>query len=545
VSNIFKRLMGKPKGDKNNSIQSISEKKDAKREDIIQHPSNHEKLTTSLTDNLNKFKAIFTNCSDIIFREFVFAQNEDIKVALVYVEGMVDRALVGDLIMKALALEIPMAVSGKKIEKSRAIEFIKERGLCTNQIKETNLMSDIISGILSGDTVIIVEGHSTAIISGARTLEFRPIVESQTEVTIRGSREAFIETMSMNIAMLRRKIKTPNLKFEKYRLGEVTNTEVVIAYIEGIVNEKIVAEVKTRLRRIKIDAILESGYIEELIEDAPFSPFPTINHTEKPDKVAAQLLEGRVAIMIDGTPNVLTVPNLFIEYLQFEDDYYGRYIFSSAVRILRYFALVISLVLPSFYVAVMSFHHELIPTTLLLSISSQRETVPFPILVEVLAMELTFEILREAGIRLPTTIGQAVSIVGALVIGQAAFQAGFVTAATVIVVAATGIASFVFLYSFSQSFRLLRFPLLLFSATLGLFGMVSGLAILGIHLVSLRSFGIPYLSPLVPTTVADLKDSVIRSPWWKMGTRPRLIGKMNLQRQKPGQKPDPENRRRN
>lgn len=357
----------------------------------------------------------------------------------------------------------------------------------------------------------MVDGHATAIINGNRGWEARAISQPEAEPTVRGSRESFVETLRTNASLIRRRIKSPNLKIETLRLGEVTNTEVAIAYIEGIVNEKLVGEVKSRLERIKVDGVLESGYIEELIEDNPWSLFPTVNHTEKPDRVAAMLLEGRIAILVEGTPFALTVPNLFVEYLHASEDYYERFMFTTAVRLIRFLSMIVSLTLPSLYIAVVSFHHELLPTTLLLSVAAQREAVPFPVFVEVLMMEAMFEILREAGIRLPRPIGQAVSIVGALVIGEAAVRAGLVAAATVIMVAFTGIASFVFAYSASIAFRLLRFNMMILAGTLGILGLASGLAVIGIHLCTLRSFGVPYLSPAVPITGSDLKDVVFRA----------------------------------
>ncbi|MDN5347466.1 MAG: spore germination protein [Clostridia bacterium] len=496
-------------------------------------------LSPDLETNLRQIKTILDRCSDVVYREFVFAQNEEIRLALIYTDGLADKVQVSDQIMKALALEVAMAAPGQEITKARALEFIKQRGLCIHQIKETNKVEDIIDAILSGDTVLLVDGHATAIINGARGFETRSISDPEAEPTVRGSRESFIESLRVNTSLIRRKIKSPNLKIESMKLGEVTATDVAIAYIEGIANDKLVAEVKNRLGRIKVDAILESGYLEELIEDNPFSPFPTVNHTEKPDRVAAMLLEGRVAIVVDGTPFVLTVPNLFIEYLQAPEDYYERFIFATAVRVIRFLSMIISLVLPSLYIAVVSFHHEIFPTTLLLNVAAQREAVPFPVFIEVMIMEMTFEILREAGIRLPRPIGQAVSIVGALVIGEAAVRAGLVAAATVIVVAFTGIASFTFAYSASIAFRLLRFTLMVLSATLGLFGLVSGLAIIAIHLCTLRSFGVPYLSPLVPTIGADLKDVILRAPWWAMFSRPRLIARQEQIRLEQGLKPSP------
>ena len=536
MSNFFKRFTSQPKEDKKNSFQYTNEENMANN---IPPPFNHEELTVKLTDNLNRLKTIFINCSDIVFREFDFAQNQNIQLALVYTDGLADKKQVSDQIMKALSLEVPQAILGQKISKSQSLDFIRDRGLCIHQIKETNSLKDVVHAILSGDTILLVDGHATAIINGARGWETRSITESEAEPTVRGPREAFVENLRVNTSLLRRKIKNPNLKIEMLKLGEVTNTDIAIAYIKGIVSYKLVNEVKSRLERIKIDAILETGYIEELIEDNPLSPFPTINHTEKPDKVAALLLEGRIAIMVDGTPFVLTVPNLFIEYFQAPEDYYERSLISSLIRLLRFFALFASLILPSFYIAVISFHHELLPTTLLLSIAAQHEAVPFPVFVEVLIMELSFEVLREGGVRLPRAIGQAISIVGALVIGEAAVSAGLVAPSTVIVIAFTGISSFVFFYSLSLSIRMLKFLLLALTATLGLFGLITGIAIIGIHLCSIRSFGIPFLYPLVPINTDDLKDTVYRLPWWAMNTRPRLMAKKNLRRQKSNQKPTP------
>ncbi|WP_422443648.1 spore germination protein [Thermoanaerobacterium sp. DL9XJH110] len=500
-------------------------------------------LSRDLESNLKQLKTILNKCSDVIYREFVFAQNEQLRLALIYTDGLADKAQVSDQIMRALALEVPMAVPGRVITKAQALEFIKQRGLCIHQIKETNKVSDVVHAILSGDTVLLVDGHDTAIVNGARGWESRSITDPEAEPTVRGPRESFVESLRVNTSLLRRRIKNPNLKIEAFRLGRVTNTDVAIAYIEGIASDKLVAEVKNRLQRIKVDAVLESGYIEELIEEESWSPFPTVNHTEKPDRVAAMLLEGRVAIFVDGTPFVLTVPSLFIEYLHASEDYYERFLFTSAVRIIRFLAAFISLILPSLYIAIVSFHPELLPTSLLLSIAAQREMVPYPAFVEVFFMEVTFEVLREAGIRLPRPIGQAVSIVGALVIGEAAVRAGLIAAATVIVVAFTGISSFTFHYSASISFRLLRFTLMVFSGTLGLFGLTSGLAIIGVHLCTLRSFGVPYLSPVVPTAGADLKDVVFRAPWWAMFTNPRAIVGYYQERQKYGLKPAPPDNR--
>ncbi|MDN5322117.1 MAG: spore germination protein [Clostridia bacterium] len=496
-------------------------------------------LSNDLEINLQRIKVILHKCSDVVYRDFIFAQNEQIRLALIYIDGLADSGQISNQIMRALALEVPMAVPGQNITKSEALEFIKQRGLCISQFKETEQMQDIIHAILSGDTILLVDGHATAIINNSRG-KVQSLSNSEGKTMARGPRELFVENLRINTALIRRRIKSPNLKIETFKVGNVSDTDIALVYIEGIVNEKLVAEVKSRLEKIKIDAVLESGYIEELIEDNPWSLFPTVNHTEKPDKLAAMLLEGRVAILLDGTPVVLTVPNLFVEYFQTPEDYYQRFLFTPAARFIRFISMIITLILPSLYIAVVSFHHELLPTPLLLSFAAHREVVPFPVFLEVFIMEVVFEVLREAGNRLPQLIGQIVSIGAALVLGAMAVQAGFMATSTVIVVIFTGIASFVFAYSASIAFRLLRFGLLVLAGTLGLFGLISGVAVIAIHMCTLRSFGVPYLSPIAPTTGADLADVIYRAPWWAMFSRPRLIAGQNRKRQEQGLKPSPQ-----
>ena len=314
---------------------------------------------------------------------------------------------------------------------------------------------------------------------------------------------------------------------------------MVITYIEGIAPDSVLDEVRQRVKRIQIDGVLESAFIEEFIEDQPFSPFPQIQNTERPDAVCASLLEGKVAILVDNTPFVLIVPMTFWTGLQAAEDYYERSIYTTFVRWIRLILINISLFLPSLYVAITTFHPKLIPTNLLISIAAAREGIPFPAVIEALMMEFLFEGLREAGVRLPKPVGSAVSIVGALVIGQAAVQAGIISAPLVIVVATTGIASFAFpRYNLGTAYRMLRFPMLLLAGMLGLYGVaISTLAIL-IHLTNIRSFGIPYLSPVAPQTPRDLKDVFLRTPRWNMTHRPIMVSGEEKVRFPGGQKPD-------
>jgi spore germination protein KA len=295
------------------------------------------------------------------------------------------------------------------------------------------------------------------------------------------------------------------------QVGSVTHTEVAIMYLNGTAKQEIIDEVRRRLQNIDYESILESGYIENLIEEQTYTPFPTLFNTERPDTVAAHILEGRIAVFVDGTPFALVAPTTFFMFFQSAEDYYHRTDVSSGIRLLRYISLFISMFGPSIYIASITFHQEMIPTPLLLSLASQRESVPFPALVEALIMEVSFEILREAGIRMPRAIGQAVSIVGALVLGQAAVQAGIVSSAMVIVVALTGISSFTTpSFNAALSIRLLRFAVMFCSAFLGFFGIAMFSILMIAHMCGLRSFGEPYLSPLTPLRGNELKDTFVR-----------------------------------
>jgi len=306
------------------------------------------------------------------------------------------------------------------------------------------------------------------------------------------------------------------------KLGEQTNTEICICYIKGLADEDIIETVRRRLGRIKIDAILESGYLEQFIEDSTFSLFPTVGNSEKPDKVAAKILEGRVAVLCDGSPFVLTVPFMFVETIQSSEDYYARTYFGSLTRWLRALALIISGTLPGFYVAMLAFHPDIIPFKLVLSIAASREGIPISPFMEALFMGVVFELLREAGIRMPRAVGQAVNIVGALVIGEAAVQAGLVSPIMVIVVALTGITSFI-VPSLSDTLPIFRMLIVIAANIIGFMGILLMLMLFFIHMCSLRSFGVPFMSPLAPLSLKDLKDTFIRAPLWMMYTRPRVL----------------------
>lgn len=494
-------------------------------------------LSSSLVENLTTLQTIFANCTDFAYRELKIGQ-EQAPVLLLYINGITDEQTVNQDILKSL---VNIRCTNLEVSGSNNIEMIKNVFLEIGNISEISLVGEVSDAILTGSVALLLEGTARALKIGTKGFEGRIVSESVTEGVVRGPREGFIESLRTNTALLRRKIKTPKLKLEKFVLGQTTMTEVNIAYLEGTANPKVVAEVKKRISMINVDSVLESAYIEELIEDSPFSMFPQVEHTERPDKVAAGILQGQVAIFTDGTPFVLIVPTMMFQFLQSSEDYYDRSIYATSVRVVRFLFLNLALLLPALYIAITTFHRELLPTPLLISITAAREGAPFPTVVEVLMMEVTFEALREAGIRLPKHVGQAVSIVGGLVIGEAAVQASMVSPATVIVVALTGISSFgIPSYSFALAIRILRFGMIILGSTLGLFGVLLGLLVMQTHLVSLRSFGVPYFAPVAPFNLKDAKDLVMRVPWWAMRERPRLLANNNnRQRQKFYLKPAP------
>lgn len=488
-------------------------------------------LSKDLNENLVAIKNVFNNATDLIIREFKIGTEYQINAVAVMIVGLINEESVNENLIK------PLMSLHRDISSVSVVKIVKDSALYVASIQETKQLDDAVTGILSGDTALFIEGVDSALLASIRGWEARGVEEPKTESVVRGPREGFVESLSTNTALLRRKIKNSQLKFERMTIGKQTKTVICIAYIEGIANSKTVQEVKDRLSRIEADAVLESGYIEEFIEDAPYSLFPTVGNSEKPDIVSAKLLEGRIAVLTDGTPFVLTVPYLFIEAFQNSEDYYSRPYLATFIRWLRWLAFFISTFVPALYVAVTTFHPELLPTSLLISIASAEEGSPFPTIVEAILMQVAYEILREAGLRLPKAVGQAVSIVGALVIGEAAVSAGLVGAPMVVVVALTGISSFV-VPALTDVTTVTRFVLLILAGIAGFYGVMLGFVGFITHQLSLRSYGVPYMSPLVPLNVPGLKDVLIRAPWWAMRTRPGRIG-INSTRQKKSLIPHP------
>ncbi|MCP3740676.1 spore germination protein [Rossellomorea sp. BNER] len=494
-------------------------------------------IDRSLDTNIETIKKKTGNSSDIVIRTI---QNGifTIKTAIIYVEGIVDDKSIRDFLIDSLMNDPD--ILEEDLTPQNALDIISNQVVAIGVIQRIDDWDELLSHLMSGNTIILVDGVSVALSASTQGGEKRAIEEPSTQMAVRGSRAGFTESIGTNTALIRRIIKNPDLWLESMQIGRVTRTDVSIMYINGIANEEIIKEVKERLNRIDIDSILESGYIEQLIEDKTMTTFPTIYHTERPDMVAGNLLEGRIAIFVDGTPFVLLAPVVFMQFFQSAEDYYARFDIASAIRLLRILIFIISLIAPAVYIGATTYHQEMIPTKLLVAIAAQREVIPFPAFVEAIIMEIAFEILREAGIRMPKAIGSAVSIVGALVIGQAAVQAGIVSPAMVIIVAITAIASFATpSFAIAISARLIRFMFMLSSAVFGFYGIILGIIFMLVHLCSLRSFGIPYMSPLAPFIPSNTGDTLIRVPWWAFKERPRLISQQNVIREGKNQKPQP------
>lgn len=491
-----------------------------------------EPILANIEKNIDVLKKIFQDCSDVKFRPI---KVKDKKAFLIFVDGLIDQ---NSIQMNA----IHELLSETELNQLTA-EYIEETVISISEVVESDKFEDIVKQILDGNTVLFVDKLDKALVLNAKGGQRRAVSEPETETAIRGPREGFIENIAVNISLIRHKLRSNHLKLVTSEIGTETRTIVGLMYMENLASSDLVDEVKRRLDRIKIDGVLESGYIEEFIEDEPWSIFPQIQNTERPDTVVGNLLEGRVAILTNGTPFALVLPSTFWQFMQANEDYYHRFHLVIFIRLLRMILLYLALVLPGFYIAVTTYHQEMIPTNLLYSIAASREAIPFPAFVEAIIMELAFEALREAGLRLPKVIGQAVSILGALVIGTAAVEAGIVSAPMVIVVSMTGIASFAIpKFNMAISIRVLRFPMMILAGVFGLLGIGVGSLLIVTHLCKLRSFGVPYFWPVAPLNWKEFKDVIVRAPWWAMDQRPSQTIIEDLSRQDHNLKPSPENK---
>lgn len=466
-----------------------------------------DELTSILTKNIVTLDGLFSKTPDLIVRFLEIKQTGE-QGALIYLEGLVDKNAINNNVLQPLLYE----TGSKGADISVTI----------GDVQKANTWLKIESLLFEGYSVLFVDGRAEALIFGTQGWPQRAIEDPQLETSLKGSHQGLVETSSQSIALIRRYIRNRELKIKEIIVGRRGKTKVSLLYLEDVAHPDVLKTLEDRIHKLDVDAIINSGELGEMIEDNPFSPFPQFINSERPDVAASQILQGRVVILVDGSPSVLIGPAAFTSFFQSVDDYGTRWIVSSFIRLQRFLGFFIAVFLPAFYIAVISFNYELIPLKLLLSIGESRGRVPFPSVIEALIMEVAIEMMREAGIRLPAPIGQTIAIVGGIVIGQAAVQAGIVSNVMVIIVAITAIASFILPnYDMASGIRLLRFPMMIIASQLGIFGIIIGLLVLIAHLISLESVGTPFGSPLAPMRFSDLKDTFIRLPLWKLIKRPK------------------------
>lgn len=489
-------------------------------------------INKTLSDNLTYMKKVYyipTN-GDIVLREFdIVVKNKVIPAFIIFYDGMTDRKVINDDILQPLMLLSNLEIKGD--EKDIA-DFVKNHILPHNQLKQYRQYKQIIDQINFGGCGLFIDGTDSAFVADVKGWEHRAVEKPITEQVIRGPQEGFTELLRANTAMIRKILKDEDLIAENIEVGRRSKTLGSILYIKDIANDSLVNEVKRRIKSLKVDYLLDSGELEQLIEDSTFLPAPQVIATERPDKVASLLAEGKVAIILNGSPFALVVPATLSGLIQSPEDSYVRFPYANLLRIIRIIAILLSLLLPGMYIAITNFHQEMIPTDLLLAIDASREKVPFPSVVEILMMEISFELIREAGIRIPGPVGPTLGIIGALILGQAAVAASIVSPILIIIVAVTGIGSFAIPnFSLALGFRVLRFVYILLGATVGFLGITVGIFIHGILLVGSQSFGVPFTAPFAPKTAKQWTDGLTRAPIWKQEMRPDFLNTKDEKKQ--------------
>jgi len=462
---------------------------------------------TLTSDNIKK---ALGKSNDVVIKNINFGDRK-ITIKAIGIDGLVNSEMIDEYILKPLTVEKDFreATSEKEV-----YSLTKNGSLYHFSQKEVNTLMEAIESILEGNTIVVFDNIKKAISFDIKKIPQRSIQEPESESVLKGARDAFVENLRTNTALIRKKVKSTSLRFENFVVGEETNTPVNIVYLEDVADYDVLVNLKEKLANIDVSNMLSSDNFESNIKDNKYSIFPQIQYTERVDKFCSNIVDGKIGVLIDGLPLGYIVPGLFSMFLQAPEDYSDNYIISSFVRVIRYFCFAIALVLPAFYVAITTFHHEMIPTNLLISIIKSKEGVPFSTFIEVLGLLIAFEMLLEASLRLPKTIGATISIIGGLIVGEAAVNAKFLSPAVVVIVAVTGIAGFVIPNrALANSVRVCRLLLVLAAGLAGLFGISFTLMITLAYLCKLESFGVPYLTPYVGTeSKGVMHDSIFRSP---------------------------------
>ena len=470
-------------------------------------------LSGNLEDDISLFKEIFKKDSVLRIKYIKARINEKLDCALIYLDGMIDSDQLNEAVVKPI-----ITVDAENCSSSVA-EYLEKQVLFARDVKKTDNVAKILSGILYGEALVLIDGSTQALTVDAKGWRTRGISEPEDERVLQGPREGFEEAALLNLAMIRRKLQTPDFCTEMMRVGRRTATLVYICYLDSLADPAMVTELKKRISKIDIDGILDSNYIAELTRDSKYSLFKTNGSSERPDVIASKLLEGRIAVVVDGTPVVITFPYLFSENFQSDEDYYLNFLVSSSGRFLRYLCFFLAISIPAIFIALSSFHRELLPTSLAISVAQLRGGVPFSPFTECLIMILVFEILKETGVRMPQSLGHALSIVGGLVVGQAAVDARIISTPMLIVIALSGISGLM-IPRLKGAVFYLRLILVFLSVFLGLYGYIIGISVVLMHIISLNSLVVDYTGALRTADFQSVKDSFFRAPWQKMVKRP-------------------------
>lgn len=471
-------------------------------------------LSVSLSDNLAVLRDRFDVSSDLVIREVKVAGYD---AALVSVEGMVDRHMMANAVILPL-----LRMRDNYPDASAVMREIRETVLGFVDLLEAETAEELIELIMSGFAAILIDGVNTASLGGLQAFMIRGVSEPSTEVSVRGSREGFTEAIRVNISMIRRRLKTPLLTFEMTSVGSESRTAVCLCYMRDRVSRSLLRDVRRRLKRCTLETVLDSGYLQPFLEGKRRSVFTGVDATERPDTLCGKITEGRIGVLVDGTPFALVTPHLFSEHFQSMDDYTQHPLYASFIRMIKYVSFFVSLLLPGLYVAIGTHHVEMLPSAFLLSFINSDRSTPFSLTVEALLIHFVFEVMREAGLRFPKSVGHAVSIVGALVIGESAVRAGLVSAPMVIVVALTSISAFV-IPSLYGSIATLRFAFIVLGGTFGVYGVVLGALLLVVSVCSLNIHGIPVTAPLTPFSFQAMRDVFIRSDWRALSRKRFLV----------------------
>lgn len=453
----------------------------------------------------------------LVVKHLLVGKGQPVDLALIYIDGLVDRNVLDRDILKPLMFNLEEEVNGKE----DLAEYLSKRYIAISNTSITSNINEAIINVKRGSTIIFVNNQPSFIIVDTKGGEYRSIEESTVEIAARAPKESFIENLGTNISMVRRSIRDKNLVFERITLGQRTQTDIVIMYLKDVVDEDVLNNIKERLESINSDRANSSGIVEKFLEDNTYSVFPQLYSTERVDKFVSRILEGKVGILIDGTPMSLSAPAIFMEFFHSVEDYYDRFIVTNAFRIIRFIAIFIVITSAPAYLVIIKFNTELIPINFLLPIIQSRMDIALSPFLEIFLMELIIEFLREGGLRLPSKIAQTLSVVGGIIVGDMAVQSKFVSPTTLFIIGISVVASFVTPnYEMSLSVRFIRFPMLILANILGFLGIALGWFYLIMHLFALESFGVPYFAI---NKYRDLKDSIVRAPFWNMNNRPDSV----------------------